>query len=503
MDEKPASKTKTLFLWIVIFAIGIVIYGRTRDVDALRHVEYPKFLELVEAGQVGEVEIDSNSLTVTLWETGERYETIGFVDDALQKKLSEHGVRVSYPEHGSSAIIWWLVAGVVVLAILIGVFGKVSAGAQGGVFQIGKSRARLVEENGTSFEHVGGCEEAKERLGDAIAFLREPALWIDSGVRLPRGILLSGPPGCGKTLLARAVAGETQVPFYHILASEFVEMFIGVGAARVRDMFEQAKKNAPAIVFIDELDAVGRRRGSGVGSGHDEREQTLNQLLVSLDGFEANESVVVIAATNRADILDPALLRPGRFDVQVEVGRPDEAARLATLAIHTEGKTLSKDVSLERLADRTRGVSGADLENLTNEAGIHAVRRAIAEDAVAEIREEDFERALATARERGRELDELDAVLIESATQLAQPSGRAVVRIETVDGQSFEGEVVWADGFFVKLRPVPGGETSAHVLVAKSQIRELHALHALEGTAAEDAANVASDLWTGAVPEFA
>ncbi len=353
MDEKPASKTKTLFLWIVIFAIGIVIYGRTRDVDALRHVEYPKFLELVEAGQVGEVEIDSNSLTVTLWETGERYETIGFVDDALQKKLSEHGVRVSYPEHGSSAIIWWLVAGVVVLAILIGVFGKVSAGAQGGVFQIGKSRARLVEENGTSFEHVGGCEEAKERLGDAIAFLREPALWIDSGVRLPRGILLSGPPGCGKTLLARAVAGETQVPFYHILASEFVEMFIGVGAARVRDMFEQAKKNAPAIVFIDELDAVGRRRGSGVGSGHDEREQTLNQLLVSLDGFEANESVVVIAATNRADILDPAVRDDSTFrsrwgdPTRPRASRPSRFTRRARRSRRT---SRSSDSPIERVA---------------------------------------------------------------------------------------------------------------------------------------------------------
>ena len=242
----------------------------------------------------------------------------------------------------------------------------------------GKSKAKVHkddEKTRVTFNDVAGLNEEKEDLQEVVDFLKNPKKYIDLGARIPKGILMVGPPGTGKTYLSRAIAGEAGVPFFSISGSDFVEMFVGVGASRVRDLFEEAKKNAPAIIFIDEIDAVGRQRGAGLGGGHDEREQTLNQLLVEMDGFGANEGIIMIAATNRPDILDPALLRPGRFDRQIVVGRPDIKGREAILKVHTKKKPLEDDVNLEVLARRTPGFSGADLENLTNEAALLAVRK--------------------------------------------------------------------------------------------------------------------------------
>jgi ATP-dependent metalloprotease FtsH len=332
-----------------------------------------------------------------------------------------------------------------------------------------------------------------------IDFLKRPERWTGAGVRLPRGVLLEGPPGCGKTLLARAVAGETDARFWLVSASEFVEMFVGVGAARVRDMFEIAAKQAPSVVFIDELDAVGRRRGSGVGAAHDEREQTLNQLLVSLDGFERSDRVVVIAATNRADILDPALLRPGRFDRRIRIGALDRAQRLDVLRIHTRNKALDADVSLEALAERTEGSSGADLESLVNEAGLLAVRRARsgdAADARVVVSAAEFDQALASASAPTR-FDRVDALLIESTTQLAQPTGRAVVRATLLDGSVLEGELVWADASYLKLRD---GSSGTDRIVPKAQVKSLEAL---AGTGTAPPEDVVTDVWAARQPGVA
>ncbi|HSG71445.1 MAG TPA: AAA family ATPase, partial [Planctomycetaceae bacterium] len=348
-----------------------------------------------------------------------------------------------------------------------------------------------------TFDDVGGCAEAKEELGDVIDFLRNPERWRKAGVRLPRGILLEGPPGCGKTLLARAVAGEASAKFFLASASEFVEMFVGVGAARVRDMFEQALKEAPAIVFIDELDAVGRRRGSGIGAANDEREQTLNQLLVCLDGFEPNDQVVVLAATNRADILDKALVRPGRFDRRLAIPMPSHEDRIGILKIHCEPIPLSPDVSLDALARKTEGLNGAQIENLVNEAAMLAVRRARYENQDhTEILMRDFDTVLTKKKEAGLLFDQLDSVLIESVTQLAEPTGRAVVRIRLIDGTEMEGEVAWMDAAMVKLKSSSGGD----LIVAKNQIAKIEALEGTEQARLDD---LKPDTWLSRSPDLA
>ena len=314
--------------------------------------------------------------------------------------------------------------------------------------------------------------------------------------RLPRGLLLEGAPGSGKTLLARAVAGETKARFYLTSASEFVEMFVGVGAARVRDTFDIARKNAPAVIFIDELDAVGRRRGSGVGASHDEREQTLNQLVVCLDGFDSRVPVVVIAATNRPDILDPALLRPGRIDRRIKMPDPSRETRLEILRIHTRNKVLATDVSLELLAGRTEGFQGAQLENLANEAALLAVRRAYQTGgARPEVRMDDFLAVLDAASGRSRIFNKLDAVLIESTTQLAEPTGRAVIRIIQDGDSCMEGELIWANANFLKIRG-----PKSDILVPKAQIRRIEAL---DGTEAADPLETMGDIWAQRPPGMA
>ena len=292
------------------------------------------------------------------------------------------------------------------ILILVGVWFFIMQQTQGGggrVMSFGRSRARLsgADKVKVNFSDVAGADEAKQELEEVVEFLKQPKKFNDLGARIPKGVLLFGPPGTGKTLLARAVAGEAGVPFFSISGSDFVEMFVGVGASRVRDLFDQAKKNAPCIVFIDEIDAVGRQRGAGVGGGHDEREQTLNQLLVEMDGFAANEGIIIIAATNRPDILDPALLRPGRFDRQIVVDKPDVRGRLAILKVHTKGKPVDKDVDLDILARRTPGFTGADLSNLVNEAALLSARKNKKTITMAAL-EESIERVMAGPERKSR-----------------------------------------------------------------------------------------------------
>lgn len=366
----------------------------------------------------------------------------------------------------------------------------------GGIQAFSRSRAKLISESSqVTFADVGGCREAKTLLRDVVDFLNDSRRWVDAGVRLPRGVLLEGPPGCGKTLLARAVAGETKAKFYLVSASEFVEMFVGVGAARVRDMFETAVKDAPAVIFIDELDAVGRRRGSGIGSGHDEREQTLNQLLVCLDGFQANDRVVVLAATNRPDILDKALLRSGRIDRRIKIPELTREEQLEILEIHTRDKPLSQEMRLESLAGLIDGYNGSQLENLANEAALLAVRRSGDDGAPPRIRQDDFLQALRPLQLQRQLFDKLDAVLVESATQLAEPTGRAVVRLTLRDRSIVEGEVLWADATFVKVH-CDGSAT----IVSKAQIQKVEALRGTELAGSED---VATDPWGREPPGLA
>jgi len=311
---------------------------------------------------------------------GQEFTTIAPNDPTLINTLREKNVDIKAEQPPQPP--WWttIFSSILPMLLLIGVWFFIMQQTQGGgnrVMSFGKSRAKLHSEDKTkvTFTDVAGADEAKQELEEVVEFLKHPKKFNDLGARIPKGVLLFGPPGTGKTLLARAVAGEAGVPFFSISGSDFVEMFVGVGASRVRDLFEQAKKSAPCIVFIDEIDAVGRQRGAGLGGGHDEREQTLNQLLVEMDGFGVNEGIIIIAATNRPDILDPALLRPGRFDRQITVDRPDVRGRNEILKVHTRGKPLAKEISLEVLARRTPGFTGADLSNLVNEAALLAARR--------------------------------------------------------------------------------------------------------------------------------
>jgi cell division protease FtsH len=385
-----------------------------------------------------------------------------------------------------SGLMVWICLGVALFFVFVYLRQR-GAGGMGNFLAFRNTRARLLPDAAkVTFADVAGCDDAKLLFGDVVDYLRNPKRWSEAGVRLPRGVLMEGPPGCGKTLLARAVAGETNARFYFTSASEFVEMFVGVGAARVRDTFDLARKHAPSVVFIDELDAVGRRRGSGLGSSHDEREQTLNQLLDCLDGLGRVESVVVIAATNRPDILDSALLRPGRFDRRIRIPLLSADARCQALRIHTRNKRLAAGVALDSLVSQTESWTGAQLENLCNEAGLLAVRRAVKTGQVPQLEMDDFRNALSRTAEQARIFNRLDAVLIESNTQLAEPTGRAVVRV-SFDHDALEGEVVWADAKFLKIRTAAG-----EVLVPKEQIQQMRAVEGTEPAGRDD---VEPDRW--------
>ena len=387
--------TKNLLLWLVIAVVLMSVFSnfgpRQPQASAM---EYSQFISKVKDGQIDKVTIQGRNISGTL-KSGGKFKTYAPPDPGLIGDLLEHGVAIDARPQDEQSLLLTIFINWFPLLLLIGVWIFFMRQMQGGVggrgaMSFGKSKARMLteEQNKTTFDDVAGVEEAKEEVQELVEFLSDPAKFQKLGGRIPKGVLMTGAPGTGKTLLARAIAGEAKVPFFTISGSDFVEMFVGVGASRVRDMFDQAKKHAPCIIFIDEIDAVGRQRGAGLGGGHDEREQTLNQLLVEMDGFEGTEGVIVIAATNRPDVLDPALLRPGRFDRQVVVPLPDIRGREMILKIHMRNVPLADDVVASILGRATPGFSGADLANLVNEAALFAAR---ANKRLVDM--EDFERA--------------------------------------------------------------------------------------------------------------
>ena len=383
--------TKTMVFWVLLFLgtiylVHVLGLNKSNEVE-VTYNEYRKFIEdnaiqqaVIEDRDFHGILKYSESVTRKGKEIQfDRFKTtLPFVDRDMVKEWGAKGLNYEFRRKGTE---WWgyllsMVPWLLLIFIYLIFLRRMQGGGSKGIFSFGKSRAKLLNENRikVTFDDVAGAEEAKQELSEIIDFLKAPEKFQMLGGRIPKGVLLLGPPGTGKTLLARAVAGEADVPFFSLSGADFVEMFVGVGASRVRDLFEQGKRSAPCIIFIDEIDAVGRHRGAGLGGGHDEREQTLNQLLVEMDGFEANEGVILIAATNRPDVLDQALLRPGRFDRQVVVDRPDVRGREGILNVHTKKIPLAKDVTLSVLAKGTPGFSGADLANLVNEAALFAAR---------------------------------------------------------------------------------------------------------------------------------
>lgn len=377
-----SDMAKNLILWLVIAVVLMTVFNNfSQGGGNGQQVAYSQFINQVHNGGVRKADIDGRVITAQT-RSGEQFTTIiptqydpKLLDDLLENGVETTGKPPEEPSIWASIFISWFP-----MLLLIGVWiffmRQMQGGGGKGAMSFGKSKARLMSEDQikTTFADVAGCDEAKEEVTELVDYLKDPSRFQHLGGKIPKGVLMVGPPGTGKTLLAKAIAGEARVPFFSISGSDFVEMFVGVGASRVRDMFEQAKKSAPCIIFIDEIDAVGRQRGAGLGGGHDEREQTLNQMLVEMDGFEGNEGIIVIAATNRPDVLDPALLRPGRFDRQVVVGLPDVRGREQILKVHMRKVPLGKDVDASVIARGTPGFSGADLANLVNEAALFAAR---------------------------------------------------------------------------------------------------------------------------------
>jgi len=376
------QQTKTLLVWLVLIVAVLGLANMFNSSDRLTERTYHEFSEDVKSGKFSEtpltIEVHPAHVVIRYTLEAHDFAVTGPVIDELYETLDKHSVNYKVePEDGSGfmqILLMWLPA--VLLLVIMFVFMRQMQAGGGKAMSFGKSKAKLLNEHQTkiTFKDVAGIEEAREEVEEIIDFLRDTRKYLRVGGRIPKGVLLMGPPGTGKTLLARAIAGEAGVAFFSISGSDFVEMFVGVGASRVRDLFEQGKKNAPCIIFIDEIDAVGRHRGAGLGGGHDEREQTLNQLLVEMDGFEANDGVILIAATNRPDVLDPALLRPGRFDRRIMVGLPHVLGREEILAVHTRKIPMADDVDLEKIARGTPQFSGAELENLVNEAALLAAR---------------------------------------------------------------------------------------------------------------------------------
>ena len=367
---------KNLLLWLVLGSVLTSIFSQFQVGEQKNEITYSQFIQSVKQGDVSSVTLSGNNVK-GIGAGGEQFTTYNPGDLGLMGDLLDGGVSVEAKPPEKDGFFKQLVISLAPILLLIGVILYTMKGAGGGMggknpMSFGKSKARLIpkDESNTTFDDVAGVEEAKEDVAELVDFLSDPGKFTKVGGKIPKGVLLVGPPGTGKTLLAKAIAGEAEVPFFFISGSDFVEMFVGVGASRVRDMFEQAKKNAPCIIFIDEIDAVGRQRGAGMGGGHDEREQTLNQMLVEMDGFEGSEGIIVIAATNRPDVLDPALLRPGRFDRQVMVGLPDINGRDAILKVHMRNLPIAKNVKSVNIAKGTPGFSGADLANLCNEAAL-------------------------------------------------------------------------------------------------------------------------------------
>ncbi|NLJ33835.1 MAG: ATP-dependent metallopeptidase FtsH/Yme1/Tma family protein [Firmicutes bacterium] len=410
-----AFRNISFYLLLIIVALSVINYFANEPAQ-VEEIPYSTFLRHLEAGKVEKVSIVDGAIEGE-YKNGDLFSSYNPNDGKLVERLEEAGV--TYTGEPPPTPPWWttLLSTLFPIILLIGVWIFIMQQTQGGgnrVMSFGKSKARLYSpenKNKVTFADVAGAEEAKEELEEVVQFLKEPRKFIELGARIPKGILLVGLPGTGKTLLARAVAGEAGVPFFTISGSDFVEMFVGVGASRVRDLFEQAKKNTPCLVFIDEIDAVGRQRGAGLGGGHDEREQTLNQLLVEMDGFGVNEGVIILAATNRPDVLDPALLRPGRFDRQVIIDQPDVVGREAILKVHVRNKPLDESIDLGVLARRTPGFTGADLANMVNEAALLSARKNRRRISMVEM-EEAIDRIIAGPERKSRVISERERRLV-------------------------------------------------------------------------------------------
>ena len=392
MKKNNKTLFKAILPWVIVLLLLSSLFPFLLNNGGSKELTYSQFMTVVKDKRITNVTITPNSFVTKVegsYKKNSKGDKVNFTTivpktdkelDSLTQILEDKNVKIKVTDSNSDNMIWNILGSILPYVILFGgmfwVFKNFNGAAGGNnkAFEFGNSRAKLERNSKTRFTDVAGADEEKEELTELVAFLKNPKKFTEMGAKIPRGVLLVGPPGTGKTLLARAVAGEANVPFYSISGSEFVEMFVGVGAGRVRDMFKKAKENAPCIIFIDEIDAVGRQRGTGVGGGHDEREQTLNQLLVEMDGFEGNEGVIILAATNRADVLDPALLRPGRFDRQIRVSNPDKRARSQILKVHARNKHFAPDVDFDNIAQRTPGFSGAELANVLNEAALLAVR---------------------------------------------------------------------------------------------------------------------------------
>ncbi len=432
-----------LLLFIVILCTMYLFDTLNKKTNTLNYNEFTTYLE---EGKIEELTITPSSgsgvynLTGRLedYDTNETFELIVPLSDSVIEDIltvsKEQNLNVETKGDPSNSSWLVILINVVPTLVIIGLslylINKLMGNAKGGgTFDFGKSRAKMNQESGTTFKSVAGLKEEKEEVSELIDFLKNPKKFQKLGARIPKGVLLVGPPGTGKTLLARAVAGEAKVPFYYISGSDFVELFVGVGASRVRDMFKEAKQNAPCLIFIDEIDAVGRQRGTGLGGGHDEREQTLNQLLTEMDGFGSNEGIIIIAATNRPDVLDPALLRPGRFDRQVTVNLPDVKEREAILEVHAKNKVLDENVNLKSIAERTPGYSGADLENMLNEAALLAVRRNKLSIGMDEI-DEAGDRVLMGPAKTSRKVTDFEKKVV-----CFHEAGHAVIGIELPNGE--------------------------------------------------------------------
>ena len=415
--KKYSSATVWIFVIVILFLSATFLWNTGKMAD---EISYSDFQQKWINNEVESIVVQPDKMLISGKTTDNKQFNTYAPEEMVQMLMSQNpkdNIRVDFKQPSNSSVWISLIPTLLIMVLLFVFFFMMTQQSQGGgsgrgVMNFGKSRAKMMSPDAkrVTFDDVAGADEEKQELEEIVDFLKQPSKYTEMGARIPKGVLLVGPPGTGKTLLAKAIAGEAGVPFYSISGSDFVEMFVGVGASRVRDLFEQAKKSAPSLVFIDEIDAVGRQRGAGLGGGHDEREQTLNQLLVEMDGFGANEGIIMIAATNRPDILDPALLRPGRFDRQIVVGAPDVKGREEVLKVHTKKKPLSEEVDLKVLAKRTPGFSGADLENLANEAALLAVRKNAKLIGMDEF-EEAITRVIAGPEKKSRAINEHDRKL--------------------------------------------------------------------------------------------
>ena len=466
---KKKGLIKSLLPWLVVLlvlSVAIPFFNQ----ESTSEISYNEFTKVVQEEKIIEVEIVPSSLVIdvegTYTKKGDNKDTKFTVVipktetelDSLIELLDENGTKVTIVDENDRGLFLEIILTLLPYVLLIGAmffFVRMMSNTAGGnnkAFEFGNSRAKLEKNSKTRFSDVAGMDEEKEEVSELVDFLKSPKKFADMGAKIPRGVLLVGPPGTGKTLLARAVAGEANVPFYSISGSEFVEMFVGVGAGRVRNMFKKAKQTAPCIIFIDEIDAVGRQRGTGMGGGHDEREQTLNQLLVEMDGFSGNEGIIVLAATNRADVLDPALLRPGRFDRQIQVANPDKRARSEILKVHARNKRFAPDVNFDNIAQRTPGFSGAELANVLNEAALLAVRQSHHLITMADI-DEAVDRVMGGPAKKSRKYTEKERRLVAY-----HEAGHAVIGLTLEDANKVQ-----------KVTIVPRGQAGGYNLMTPKE----------------------------------